>query len=89
MKFKRKENAIALDDKNGKEVAILEFKIHQDVYYIIRTYVDDSLRGQGVASKLMHALIELLEETGSKASCVCSYSVAWFEKHPEYAKYLK
>lgn len=53
-----------------------------------RTFVDESLRGQGVAAKLMLAMADYLQRTGKKAFPVCSYAVTWFEKHPEYAHLL-
>ena len=89
MEIKRKANAIIMEDVQGKEVAVLEYKEHQNTYYLMRVYVDSSLRGQGVAAKLLDELIVLLKETDAKATPVCSYSVSWFEKHPEYKLYLK
>ncbi|MDF9824190.1 putative GNAT family acetyltransferase [Breznakia sp. PF5-3] len=89
MKIQRKTKAIIYVDEHGKELAALEYKEHQNVYYLMSTYVDPSLRGQGIAGKLLDELIVLLEEKGATASPVCSYSVSWFQKHPEYEKYLK
>ena len=48
------------------------------------TYVDESLRGQGVAGKLMTALAQNLRESNRKAIATCPYAMDWFEKHPEY-----
>lgn len=89
MEIKRKAKAIIMEDEHGKEVAALEYKEHQNVYYLMSTFVDNSLRGQGIAAKLFDELIVLLKENDAKASPVCSYSVSWFQKHPEYSEYLK
>ena len=55
---------------------------------ITRTFVDEALRGQGMAGQLMQRAAEHLRAGGKKAVPVCSYAVAWFEKHPEYADVL-
>ena len=48
---------------------------------INHTFVDASLRGQGIAGKLMTELISELEKRISKRVPTCSYAVSWFEKH--------
>lgn len=53
------------------------------------TFVDASLRGQGIAGKLMNELADELDKRGLKAVPTCSYAVGWFEKHPEYARLVK
>lgn len=54
-----------------------------DVADINRTFVDESLRGQGVAGSLMEAALEVIEAQGKKALPTCSYAIQWFLKHPE------
>lgn len=50
---------------------------------IDRTFVDPSLRGQGVAGELMARAAEAIRSTGRRAQPTCSYAAAWFERHPE------
>lgn len=50
---------------------------------IDHTFVDPSLRGQGVAGELMARAVQAIRATGRKARPTCSYAAAWFEKHPE------
>ncbi|HIT12116.1 MAG TPA: N-acetyltransferase [Candidatus Pelethosoma merdigallinarum] len=55
---------------------------------IKHTYVDPTLRGQGIGKQL---LVSLLEEESLKEMLfqpTCSYAVTFFEKHPEYQKRL-
>ena len=55
---------------------------------IRHTYVDPTLRGQGIGKQL---LVSLLEEESLKEMLfkpTCSYAVTFFEKHPEYQKRL-
>ena len=50
---------------------------------IDHTFVDPSLRGQGIAGKLMGKVIEMAREEGYKLVPVCSYAVAYFRRHEE------
>ena len=56
---------------------------------ITHTFVDDSLRGQGIAGNLMKAVAEELRAEKKKAVPVCSYAQAWFRRHPEYADVVR
>lgn len=46
------------------------------------TYVDPSLRGQGVAQHLQDALVAWARKTGNKVVPVCSYVKAQFNRDP-------
>lgn len=56
---------------------------------ITSTYVDPSLRGRGVASQLMKAVIAKAEEKNWHIKPTCSYAVRWFEGHPEHSALLE
>lgn len=90
MEFTHNENQIALYSESGQLIAEVTFPYLDDgTVDINHTFVDASLRGQGVAGKLMDALAADLEQRNLKAVPTCSYAVKWFEKHPEYSKLLK
>ncbi|CDD40344.1 GNAT family N-acetyltransferase [Enorma massiliensis] len=55
---------------------------------INHTFVDGSLRGQGIAGELLSRAAAELEKSGRRAHPSCSYAVRWFEKHAEYAHLL-
>lgn len=46
------------------------------------TYVDPSLRGQGVAQHLQDALVAWARQTGHKVVPVCSYVKTQFDRDP-------
>lgn len=46
------------------------------------TYVDPSLRGQGMAQHLQNALVTWARETGTKIVPVCSYVKVQFSRDP-------
>lgn len=86
--FIREGNAFRKYDEGGNMIAEILFPESEDkVWKITRTFVDDSLRGQGVAGKLTENVIEAAKKENAKLILKCSYAVKWFEKHPE-EKYL-
>jgi predicted GNAT family acetyltransferase len=49
------------------------------------TIVPPAIGGRGVAGKLVDALVADAREHGFKVKPVCSYVVAKFDEHPEWA----
>lgn len=85
MDFKYGKNRIYLENETGECIAEVTFpQISEDRVNINHTYVNHSLRGQGVADKLVNELAVHLRKNNIKAISTCSYAVDWFEKHPEY-----
>ncbi len=90
MDFTHSSNQIALYDEEGRLTAEVTFPdVDTDTVNIDHTFVDDSLRGQGVAGQLMKAAAEQLRSQNRKAVLTCSYAVNWFGKHPEYEDVVK
>ncbi|WP_077611169.1 GNAT family N-acetyltransferase [Clostridium sp. Marseille-P2415] len=90
MKFTCNPNQIALFHSDNNLLAEVTFPdVDQNTVNINHTFVDDSLRGQGVAGQLMEAAAEQLRSQGKKAILTCSYAINWFEKHPEYNDLVK
>ncbi len=89
MNFIHENNKIYLNDDNNRMIAVVTFPKEKDnVVNIDHTYVDSSLRGQGVAGKLMEETIAHLRHHNLKAKPTCSYAVKWFEEHPDCADVL-
>ena len=90
MRLKSYPDCIMYLNNEGTCLAQIEFPEVEKgrVVDINRTYVDDSLRGKGVAGILMEACVETLECEGLLARTSCSYAQHWFEKHPEKAHLL-
>ncbi len=55
----------------------------EGVVVVNHTYVDPSLRGQGIASELMHEVSKFAKEKGYKVVATCPYAVVWYKKHHE------
>ncbi len=90
MNFKHNENQIALYSEDGTLTAEITFPyIDNETVNINHAFVDSSLRGQGIAGKLMEELTADLKSRNLKAVPTCSYAAGWFEKHPEYQDLVK
>lgn len=87
MEFQREPGRIYA--MNGdKLVAEVTFPARDGVAVIDHTFVDDSLRGQGVAGALVRAAADQIRAEGQKARVTCSYAQVWFQNHPEEADLL-
>ena len=81
MEFKIEDTRIYYE-KDGKVLAEIEFeKVGENNYNIFHTFVDESLRGQGVASKLVEKAVEEIAKRNGKVEATCSYAKSWLEKH--------
>ncbi|WP_268802368.1 GNAT family N-acetyltransferase [uncultured Megasphaera sp.] len=85
MDFHYSEDKIWLTDEKGITIAEIDFPKNGDgERTITHTFVDDSLRGQGVAGKLVRAAVEQIRGAGEKTKVTCSYAAAWLQRHREY-----
>ena len=89
MQFIVEEHKIYAQSKAGERLAEVDFPaLEGNTVSIDHTFVDPSLRGQGVAGTLMQMAVEELRRSGRKAVPVCSYAQKWFDAHPEQADLL-
>ena len=66
---------------NGEEVGEVSFPERDGVYVINHTYVDDRLRGQGIASELVRRAVEEIERRGGRVEATCSYAALWLARN--------
>ena len=69
--------------EGGEEVGEVTFPERDGVYVINHTYVDDRLRGQGVASELVRRAVEEIERRGGQYKATCSYAQLWLARQHE------
>jgi len=81
MNFIKEKNRIYLKDDNDKVIAEINFERKGDLYNIYHTFVDESLRGKGIASKLVKEAIDYIKEKNGKVIASCSYANKWLEKN--------
>ena len=84
--FKVEENrTIYLDDK-GNILGEVDYPyISSNVVDVNHTYVDISLRGQGIANLLLTYAFNYFRENNIKVKCSCSYAIKWINNHKEYS----
>ena len=70
-----------INDEKGETVAELTYRKEGKKLYFDYTFVSPSLRGQGIADKLLNAGVEYAEEKGYKIVPVCSYIVKKFRSN--------
>ena len=81
MNFIKEPNRIYIQDETGKVIAEITFEeIEKGIYNIDHTYVDEVLRGQGIASKLVAEAVKAIKEKGGKVEATCSYAKKWIEE---------
>lgn len=70
-------------------VSYLEYAVIQDVMHIKHTFVPKELGGKGIAGELTKAALTTAQSEQWKVKPVCSYAVAYIERHPEYQALLQ
>ncbi|MBP5437917.1 MAG: N-acetyltransferase [Treponema sp.] len=83
MDFIKEDNRIYATGEDGNVVAEVTFPVKDGIATIDHTFVADSLRGQGIAGKLMEEAVAKIQADGNKIAATCSYAVSWLKKHPE------
>ena len=84
MDFQKQEGPIFALGTDGELLAEVTFPTGPDgIADINHTFVDESLRGQGVANQLLQAAAQELRAQGRKTKTSCWYAAQWFAKHPQ------
>ncbi|WP_445116965.1 GNAT family N-acetyltransferase [Acinetobacter sp. WZC-1] len=90
MQFQHRNNAqngeFFLDNEQGKRIAEISYR-WRDQHQIIadHTWVDDALRGQGIARQLLDELVQFSRENNLKIVPACSYVASVFQQDPSLA----
>lgn len=77
------ESGFFLHDAVGKRIAELTYRrVGPKAVLADHTWVDPSLRGRGVARRLLDALVAWARASGTRIVPVCSYVVAEAQRDP-------
>lgn len=89
MEFVKGDNRFYQEDKDGKLIAEITYKPNDDnTVDADHTFVDESLRGQGIAEQLVERLAKEMEAEGKKIRPVCPYVITLFDRKPEKYGYI-
>ncbi len=70
-------------EKDGKQVAELDFKIENDILDAYHTGVRPELEGQGIASSLFDEMVKFARDKGYKVKPTCPYIEVKFRRDPQ------
>lgn len=87
--YKYESDRIFAEDHVGKLLAEIKFPTTEDGFVnFAGTFVDPSLRGQGIGDQMVRAVIAEIRKRGVQAIATCSYVKTWFSRHPEESDVL-
>ncbi|WP_223067284.1 GNAT family N-acetyltransferase [Paenibacillus caui] len=75
--------------EDGRPVAEISYILDGDTMTIDHTFVSEELRGQKVGEQLVRKAVHYARENGLKIVPACSYALALFRRHKEYADVWK
>ena len=82
MEFVKEDNRIySTNDKNEVVAEITFQEIEKGIYNIDHTFVDENLRGQKIAQKLVEMAIEEIKSKNGTVQATCSYAKHYIEKY--------
>lgn len=82
MDFIREKSHIYAEDASGRIIAEIDYpEISPGVFNITHTYVDNSLRGQGIAAKLVEAAVDDIKSQNAEVRASCWYAVKWLSEN--------
>ena len=86
MKFTKTNNGFVKYDENGRVIAEITYATTSNPNVVVadHTFVDSSLRGQGVAGKLLDVLVKDMADQNKKIKASCSYVVKKFQEDSSF-----
>ena len=84
MKYIKENERIYTTNDGGKVIAEVTFPTKNGISTIDHTFVDNSLRGQGIAGELVRLAADTILAEGNRIAATCPYAITWFRQHPEY-----
>jgi len=76
-------------DFEGKRLASMTYsKAGKDKIIIDHTFVDPTLKGQGVGYKLIESVVDFAKSKDLKIIPLCPFASSVFQKRPEYKELL-
>ncbi|MBP6020759.1 MAG: N-acetyltransferase [Burkholderiaceae bacterium] len=68
----------------GSALSVLDYRLEGDVLSLTHTEVPPALAGRGIAADLTKFALDMARTNGWRVQPLCSYTVAYLRRHPEY-----
>ena len=82
MNYIKEKGRIFCKDENGNILAEVTYQhIGNNIYNIDHTFVDEKLRGQGIAKELVELAVQEIKKEHGKLQATCSYAKHYLEKN--------
>ena len=83
MDFEKAENRFYKNNEDGKRIAEVTYvPSGEDKVILDHTFVDPSLRGQGIAEELVNRVVKEMQTENKKIIPLCPYAKTLFERKP-------
>jgi predicted GNAT family acetyltransferase len=66
------------------ETAVLQYRFHEGLIWLMHTEVPAKLEGKGIASTLARFGLEWAKENTIKVKVLCPFVALYLKRHPEY-----
>lgn len=66
------------------ELAVVEYRLGDEVIILTHTEVPEALEGKGVGSRLVGSVMAHIRERGMKIAPICPFVTSWLRRHPEH-----
>jgi uncharacterized protein len=70
------------------EIAVLQYRFHEGVIWLMHTEVPKNLEGRGIAAALAHFSLEWAKQNKTKAKVLCPFVATYLKRHPGYNEYI-
>lgn len=67
---------------------VIDYLLNDGVMKITHTGVPDAVGGRGIAAEMTKFALDTARRDGLKVVPICSYTVAYVRRHPEYSDIL-
>lgn len=69
--------------ENGEQLAFMEIGIKDNDIIVYHTEVSEKLKGKGIGTSLIAALVDHARKTKQQIIALCPFVLAHFKRHPE------
>lgn len=66
------------------ETAVLQYRFHENLIWLMHTEVPKTLEGKGIASVLARYGLEWARDNNKKVKVLCPFVAIYLKRHPEY-----